>query len=231
MAKAQDEANDIAEMIKYIQETEGDTIVRPGIGGDSSDGRSSSQKPDIRIDSSIASEFNVNSFLIVDMEDEQRAMKRNARKTLTEMVKHVVPASAMNDKYILDKIEQDVVTLSKLYWQRKSTEMMQYSIMESVGRGMNQPRMYEVFGQLGTKIQDISRQIVEMEHAIRKSYIDIKMETDARVSEEADAKDRAIAQEESPKLLSSKDRILQAKTQFQEKLVEAVGIGDSIEDQ
>ena len=123
---------------------------------------------------------------IFDMEDPMlmlRRMRKKARKTIMNMVKHVIPEDILEEEYIQDKIEQDTETLAGLYVQMENNTVMQTSLMTSVSRGNTMPRMYEVFSQLTDKIQSINKQILETEQKIRKTYVDLKFEVRDRRSE------------------------------------------------
>ena len=121
-----------------------------------------------------------------DYDGEKKAIRKKCRKTVMSIVGHIVPDDMMNEQYVLDKIEQDVETLTGLYMQAKSNEVMQRSILEQVSKGIVSARMYEVFGQLTDKMQAINKQIVDTEQKLRKTYVDLKFEIQDARNEKAE---------------------------------------------
>lgn len=115
----------------------------------------------------------------------KKGIRKKARKTILNMVKHIIPDDIIEEDYIQDKIEQDIETLTGLYMQIENNTIMQRSLMESVAKGNAMPRMYEVFAQLTEKLQKINEQIVTTEQKIRKTYIDIKYEVRDKMNENA----------------------------------------------
>lgn len=119
-----------------------------------------------------------------DIDSVRKGLRKKARKTILNIVKHILPEDMIEEEYIQDKIEQDIETLTDLYMQAESNKIMQGSIINSVSRGNNMPRMYEVFGQLTDKISGINKQIISTEQTIRKTYVDLKFEIRDKMSED-----------------------------------------------
>ena len=111
-----------------------------------------------------------------DYESMRKTLKKKARKTISNITKHILTDDLLEEDYVKDKIEQDIESLTDLYMQVESNNIMQRSILDTVSRGNTMPRMYEVFGQLTDKIQSINKQILATESQIRKTYIDLKFE-------------------------------------------------------
>lgn len=119
-----------------------------------------------------------------DYDGVRKGLRKKARKTVLNIVKHIVPSDIIEEDYIQDKVEQDIETLTALYMQVETNTVMQRSLMDSIAKGNCAPRMYEVFGQMTDKIQSINKQIVDTEQRLRKTYLDIKFETRDKQSED-----------------------------------------------
>lgn len=119
-----------------------------------------------------------------DYDSVRKGLRKKARKTVLNIVKHIVPSDIIEEDYIQDKVEQDIETLTALYMQVETNTVMQRSLMDSIAKGNCAPRMYEVFGQMTDKIQSINKQIVDTEQRLRKTYLDIKFETRDKQSED-----------------------------------------------
>lgn len=132
-----------------------------------------------------------------DYDNEMRKLKKQARKTIRALVSHILTDELLEEDYIKDKIEQDIITLSELYWNRKSNEIMKLSIMDSVSKGNTQPRMYEVYSNLNDSISENNKQILATENNIRKTYTDLKMEVQTKKAESMPTKpeNKQITQE------------------------------------
>lgn len=121
-----------------------------------------------------------------DYDGTRKGLRKKARKTVLNIVKHIVPSDIIDEEYIQDKIEQDIETITALYMQVETNTVMQRSLMDSIAKGNCAPRMYEVFGQMTDKIQSINKQIVDTEQRLRKTYLDLKFETRDKQSEDID---------------------------------------------
>lgn len=119
-------------------------------------------------------EINSEPLFEFDWDAENKKIRKRARQTIKKIVELVVPKELQNVSYIEDKMEQDEITLTGLYTQQRTCEVMQRSIVESTAKGNNAPRMYEVFGQLSEKLMAINKQIIATETQLRKTYIDLK---------------------------------------------------------
>lgn len=128
-----------------------------------------------------------------DYDGVRKGLRKKARKTVLNIVKHIVPSDIIEEDYIQDKVEQDIETLTALYMQVETNTVMQRSLMDSISKGNCAPRMYEVFGQMTDKIQSINKQIVDTEQRLRKTYLDIKFETRDKQSEDLGSNETADA--------------------------------------
>ena len=135
------------------------------------------------VDNSGAAMMEVKMFEF-DYDGTRKGLRKKARKTVLNIVKHIVPSDIIDEDYIQDKVEQDIETLTALYMQVETNTVMQRSLMDSIAKGNCAPRMYEVFGQMTDKIQSINKQIVDTEQRLRKTYLDIKFETRDKQSED-----------------------------------------------
>lgn len=164
-----------------------------------------------------------------DIDAVRKGLRKKARKTVLNIVKHILPDDMIEEEYVQDKIEQDIETLTDLYMQAESNKIMQGSIINSVSRGNNMPRMYEVFGQLTDKISGINKQIISTEQTIRKTYVDLKFEIRDKIAEDIGNNDNNQLVSSSTKQLennsvivtSSKDLNNLAKKRHREALENA----------
>lgn len=164
-----------------------------------------------------------------DIDAVRKGLRKKARKTVLNIVKHILPDDMIEEEYVQDKIEQDIETLTDLYMQAESNKIMQGSIINSVSRGNNMPRMYEVFGQLTDKISGINKQIISTEQTIRKTYVDLKFEIRDKIAEDIGNNDNSQLASSSTKQLennsvivtSSKDLNNLAKKRHREALENA----------
>lgn len=163
-----------------------------------------------------------------DIDAVRKGLRKKARKTVLNIVKHILPDDMIEEDYIQDKIEQDIETLTDLYMQAESNKIMQGSIINSVARGNNMPRMYEVFGQLTDKISGINKQIISTEQTIRKTYVDLKFEIRDKIAEDIGNSDNQLSGPNTKQLennsvivTSSKDLNNLAKKRHREALENA----------
>lgn len=157
-----------------------------------------------------------------DYDTVKKSIRKKARKTVANIVKHVLNESMSNDVYVADKMEQDIDTLTELYMQVETNTLMQKSLVESVSRGNTMPRMYEVFGQLTDRIRDINKQIISTEQTIRKTYQDIKFEIRDKEAEEGETKAQKYLPESSESSLvvtSTRQLIEMAKRKHHENKI------------
>ena len=160
-----------------------------------------------------------------DYDTMRKSLRKKARKTIQNLTKHILTDQMLDSEYVKDKIEQDIESLTDLYMQVESNNIMQRSILDTVSRGNTMPRMYEVFGQLTDKIQAINKQILATESQIRKTYIDLKFEIkdkEAELIEMAHNDPNALTtsqpQGNQNIVTSSKQLIEMAKKKHMEKL-------------
>lgn len=131
--------------------------------------------------------FTIEKQFDFDYEGTKKTLRKRARKTLNNIIEHILPAEMLEEEYVKDKMEQDINTLADLYFQMELNSVMQRSLVENVSRGNTMPRMYEVFSGLTDRVQALNKQIVSTEQQIRRTYMDIKMEIREKTTEQAAA--------------------------------------------
>jgi len=136
------------------------------------------------IDNTTTAETLQQRMFMFNSEQQKKGLRKKARKTILNVVKHIIPNDIIEEEYVQDKIEQDIETMAALYLQLETNTVMQQSIVEMVSTGNAAPRMYEVFGQLTDKIQSINKQIFDTEQRIRKTYVDLKYEIRDKMNED-----------------------------------------------
>ena len=144
------------------------------------------------VDSTADTNINtLQDVLMFDFSDDslRKGLRKRARKTILNIVNHILPEAMTNEDYIQDIIEQDIETLTDLYFQAESNKLMQVSIIKQVQRGNATPRMYEVFAQLTDRISGINKQVISTEQTIRKTYVDLKFEIRDKMAEDIAAKE------------------------------------------
>lgn len=138
--------------------------------------------------------FNIEKQFDFDYEGTKKALRKRARKTLNNIIEHILPDEMLEEDYVKDKMEQDINTLADLYFQVELNNVMQRSLVENVSRGNTMPRMYEVFSGITDRLQALNKQIVSTEQQIRRTYMDIKMEIREKTTEQAAALNAPDAQ-------------------------------------
>ena len=182
------------------------------------------QKPASVVDNTQGTNLESERIFDFDYDALRKGLKKKAKKTIQNITKHILTDDLLEEEYVKDKIEQDVETLTDLYMQAESNNVMQRSILDTVSRGNTMPRMYEVFGQLTDKIQAINKQILATENQIRKTYIDLKFEIKDKNAEIINQQGAAALPNNSINknmITSSTQLIDMAKKKHLEKLKEA----------
>lgn len=131
--------------------------------------------------------FTVEKQFDFDYDGTKKALRKRARKTLNNIIEHILPESMLEEEYVKDKMEQDINTLADLYFQVELNSVMQRSLVENVSRGNTMPRMYEVFSGLTDRVQALNKQIVSTEQQIRRTYMDLKIEIREKNMEKVEA--------------------------------------------
>lgn len=105
--------------------------------------------------------------------------KRNCRRRARSLIKRATGLMLTDDmvkenRYLKNKMEMDVVSLTGLLYQLEVNEMMQETLMEEVRSGAAHPRMFEVFGNLSKTIGDLNKQLLQTVEAVKLTYKDIR---------------------------------------------------------
>lgn len=171
------------------------------------------------VDSTTPSETMKVQMFSFDYDATKKGLRKKARKSVMNIVKHIIPDDIIDEDYIQDKLEQDIETLTALYMQLELNTIMQRSQVDLVCSGNTMPRMYEVFGQMTDKIQSINKQIIDTEQRIRKTYVDLKFEVRDKQSEEFGAIGAAAIENPSGVMITStRDLIAGARKRHIDKI-------------
>jgi len=166
-----------------------------------------------------------------DFDSVRKGLRKKARKTVSNIVKHIFTEELAANEYVADKMEQDIETLTDLYMQAETNAIMQRSLVDSVSRGNTMPRMYEVFGQLSDKIRDLNKQIMSTEQSIRKTYQDIKFEIRDKEAESAEKPATAAALPESSMVVTSTRQLIEmAKRRHHEGKIQELSENEYVEE-
>lgn len=120
-----------------------------------------------------------------DYDAEMKEIKKKARRTVSYLSKLILPKDMLEEDYVKDKIEQDIQTLAELYWTRRSNELMKLSAMDSIAKGNTAPRMYDVYKDITSQINENNKQLLATEDNLRKTYLELKYEIQRKRVEEA----------------------------------------------
>lgn len=179
------------------------------------------------VDNTSDTSLNAEKIFEFDYDALKKTLRKKARKTVTNITRHILPEELLEEDYIKDKMEQDIDTFTDLYMQVESNNIMQRSILDTVSRGNTMPRMYEVFSQLTDKIQAVNKQIVTTEQQLRKTYLDLKFEIKDKEAEQHEFGQSgpvlaAPQQEDRSKIISSSAQLIQiAKQAHRDKIMNA----------
>jgi hypothetical protein len=187
---------------------------------------SSTSSATLPVADSSGSDFGAVKQFEFDYEGTKKILRKKARKTLNNIVRHIIPEEMLEDEYIKDKMEQDIDTLSGLYYQLELNNVMQRSIVENVSRGNTMPRMYEVFTGMTDRMEAINKQIVSTEQQIRRTYLDLKIEIRERENENiaAESQQKRLDNGGTGNLIvsSSKQLIEMAKERHKQQMLAKV---------
>jgi hypothetical protein len=140
---------------------------------------------DVPVPGHIPEELHTEPIMGLDFDELKGKCNDEARVMINNSIGFILtPAMIKDNKYIANKLEVDIMSLGGMIYQLRANEAMQKALMMEVDRGMINPRMFEVFGQLSGKIGDINKQLLGTVEAIKSTYKDIKndireKETDA----------------------------------------------------
>ena len=99
----------------------------------------------------------------------------DARIMVNNSLKFILPKNMIEgNKYLEDKIEIDIISLSGMIYQLRSNEAMQKVIMNEVDRGLVNNKMFDSFTQLSKTIGELNKQLLGTVEAIKSTYKEIK---------------------------------------------------------
>lgn len=158
------------------------------------------------------SALNPEPIITYDYENEMKEIRKRARKTVSYLSKLVLPGDMLEEDYVKDKIEQDINTLSELYWTRRSNELMKLSIMDSIAKGNTAPRMYDVYNSVTDKINDNNKQLLATEDNLRKTYTELKYDIQRKRTEELSFKEELSAPKQKQQITGDQQRAIECDT-------------------
>lgn len=120
----------------------------------------------------------------LDYNDVKKSCTRRARKTIKNLISHVMSEDIQKEEYVQDKIKQDVESLSDLYYQKSLINTILKSNIENIRMGDASPRMYETCVQISKNLTDLNKQIIATETVMRQMYQVIKHEIIQKKNEE-----------------------------------------------
>jgi len=130
---------------------------------------------DVPIPGHIPQELQSESVMGLDFAELKKKCDKEARVMINDAIGFILPPEMIKDnKYIKNKLEVDIMSLSGMIYQLRVNEAMQKAMMEEVDRGFMHPRMFEVFGGLSKIIAEINKQLLQTVEAIKMTYKDVK---------------------------------------------------------
>jgi hypothetical protein len=139
----------------------------------------------VPIPGNIPEELKITSTMGLDFNELKKECNDEARIMLNNSIGFILPPEMIKgNKYLKNKLEVDIMSLSGMLYQLKANEAMQKAMMEEVDKGFMHPRMFEVFGGLSKTIAEINKQLIGTVEAIKLTYKEVKndireKETDA----------------------------------------------------
>lgn len=132
----------------------------------------------------IIDNIQADPLLKFDKEDELKKIRKKCRNTVKEIAKAVLPEEILKTNAMMDKIENDAMSMVGLMWQLRLSEIMQDGITESISKGNMSPRMIEVFTNLMNQITQVNKQLLATEVQMRKNYLDFKTDMFEKMQED-----------------------------------------------
>ena len=113
----------------------------------------------------------------IDYDKIQKQLARKARESVKRIVRSVIRNQEYADsEFVQDKISQDAEQLGNLYMEQYQINQVKRSLIDTIGKGNNAPRMYEVFTQVSKTYSDISKQISDFQISMKDNYAKIKFD-------------------------------------------------------
>jgi hypothetical protein len=107
----------------------------------------------------------------VNFDDLKKQCEKDARKMIKNAISFMIPLDMIREnKYLKDKFNVDVMSLSGMIYQLKSNEIVQKTLMEQISLGMAHPRMFEVYAGMSKTLGDLNKQLLQTVEAIKETY-------------------------------------------------------------
>ena len=130
---------------------------------------------DVPVPGHIPEELQTQSVMGLDFTELREKCNLEARIMINDAINFILPEEMIEgNKYVANKLEVDIMSLSGMIYQLRANEAMQRAMMEEVDRGFMHPRMFEVFSGLSKTIADINKQLLGTVEAIKSTYKEIK---------------------------------------------------------
>jgi len=123
-----------------------------------------------------ASELEQEPLLNIDFETLRDKCNYEARVMINNSVIIFLDEKMMEDDYVKNKLEVDIISLSGMIYQLRVNEDMQKALMKEVDKGMINPRMFEVFSIMSKQIAELNKQLLATVEAIKSTYKDLKLD-------------------------------------------------------
>lgn len=120
------------------------------------------------------SEITQEPVLNINFEDIREKCNYEARVMLNNSIKVFLNDDMMDDEYVKNKLDVDVMSLSGMIYQLRMNEDMQKAIMKEVDKGMINTKFFEEFTRLSRMIADLNKQLLATVEAIKSTYKDLK---------------------------------------------------------
>jgi len=126
-------------------------------------------------DENVIEELKTEPTIGINFDDLRKECANEARIMVNNSIKFILPDDMIKgNEYLKDKIEVDIMSLSGMIYQLRTNEAMQKVLMNEVDKGLINPRMFEVFGQLSKTIGELNKQLLQTVEAIKSTYKDAK---------------------------------------------------------
>lgn len=130
---------------------------------------------EVPIPGNIPEELKTQSVMGLDFKELRKECTDEARIILNDSIGFILNDDMITgNRYLKNKLEVDILTLSGMLYQLRVNEAMQQAMMEEVDRGFMHPRMFEVFSGLSKTIADINKQLLQTVEALKLTYKDVK---------------------------------------------------------
>ena len=110
--------------------------------------------------------------------------EKDARIMIKNAIAFIIPEDMIeSNKYIENKLEVDVITLSGMIYQLRTNEVIQKALIDQLNGGMVNARMFEVFAGMSKTIGDLNKQLIQTVEALKETYKTFKNDVKEQRSE------------------------------------------------